>query len=132
MADFHTLGASAIQIPRGMVWADEFNWTAREASSEYSVGGALLIDVAVKLAGRPISLTGDENAGWIKRETLIALHALCVADPIATHVLTLADGRTFDVQFAPGDSPINGEPITRPELPADTHPYVATVRLITV
>lgn len=130
MANFHTLGD--IQIPRGMVWSDEFDWSAREASSEFSVSGALLLDVAVRQAGQPITLTGDDDAGWIPRSTLIALHALCADQPASNHVLTLADGRTFDVQFAPGESPITGHSISRPELPAGTHPYVATVRLIAV
>lgn len=130
MADFHTLGD--IQIPRGMVWSDEFDWNPREASSEFSIGGALLLDVAVRLAGQPITLTGDDDAGWIPRSRLIELHALCAEQPDATHLLTLADGRTFDVQFAAGETPITGRSISRPELPAGTHPYVATVRLITV
>lgn len=131
MADFHTLGD--IVIPRGMVWSDEFDWSARQASLEYSIGGAALVDVAVKQAGRPITLTGDDDAGWISRATVQALHELCVADPTATLALVLADGRPFDVQFAPGEeSPISAHSISRPELPADTHPYVATVRLITV
>jgi hypothetical protein len=43
----------------------------------------------------------------------------------------LADGRIFRVQFAP-ENPLEASPIATPELPADTHPYVATLRLITV
>lgn len=129
MAAYHTLGA--VQLPRGMVWSDEFNWTAREAATEYSLTGALLIDVGVRQAGRPITLEAEDDAGWIARSVVQALHTLCDADPDAAHTLTLADGRVFSVQFAPGDA-ISAHPISRPELPPSTHPYVATVRLITV
>lgn len=124
----HTLGL--VQIPRGMVWADEFNWSEVERAAEYSITGALLIDAAVRQAGRPITLEGSDSAGWITRATLLQLQALA-QDPDATHALTLADGRAFAVKFAPG-TPITATPVARPELPPSHHPYVATVRLIEV
>jgi hypothetical protein len=125
---YHTLGA--LQIPRGMVWVDEFAWQPVEKSTEYSITGALLIDSGVRLAGRTITLQADTDAGWITRATLLSLQALA-ATPEGVHTLTLADGRTFTVQFAPGEC-LTAAPIARPELPASAHPYVATVRLIEV
>jgi hypothetical protein len=130
VAAYHLL--NTIQLPRGLVWSDELNWVAREAATEYSLTGALLIDVGVRLAGRPITLEAADDAGWMPRATVRALMDLCDADPDAAHVLTLADGRTFDVRFAAGDTPITAHAVLRPELPPDTYPYVATVRLITV
>lgn len=126
---FHALGA--LQIPRGMVWSDEFGWNPVEKSLEYSLTGAALIDAGVRLAGRPITLQGEADAGWIKRGGLVALQALNAADPVGEHVLVLADGRSFTVQFAPGLA-VEGKPLARPELPAEDYPYIATVRLITV
>lgn len=126
---FHALGA--LQIPRGMVWSDEFGWNPVEKSLEYSLTGAALIDAGVRLAGQPITLQGEADAGWIKRGGLVALQALNAADPVGEHVLVLADGRTFTVQFAPGLA-VEGKPLARPELPAEDYPYIATVRLITV
>lgn len=124
----HTL--DSIQIPRGMVWVDEHDWTPAETATEYSITGALLVDAAMRLAGRPITLEAQEDAGWIRRDALTALVALASV-PGATYTLTLADGRVFTVMFAPGQ-PITARPVARPELPADTHPYVATARLIEV
>jgi len=126
---FHVLGA--LQIPRGMVWSDEFGWNPVEKSLEYSVAGAALIDAGVRLAGRPITLQGEADAGWIKRGGLVALQALNAGDPVGEHILLLADGRSFTVQFAPGLA-VEGKPLARPELPAEDYPYIATVRLITV
>ena len=124
----HTLGS--INVPRGMVWTDEFDWHAVEKNTEYSLTGALLVDVATRQAGRAITLQGSESAGWVTRAVLQQLYALA-AQPGAVHMLQLADGRTFDVQFAPG-TPIEARPIARPELPLSTHPYAATLRLIEV
>jgi hypothetical protein len=126
---FHALGA--LQIPRGMVWSDEFGWNPVEKSLEYSLTGAALIDAGVRLAGQPITLQGEADAGWIARGGLVALQALNAADPVGEHALVLADGRSFTVQFAPGLA-VEGKPLARPELPVDDYPYIATVRLITV
>ena len=124
----HTLGTTP--LPRGMVWVDEFDWHAVEKSTQYSLTGALLVDVATRQAGRAITLQGIEDAGWIARSVLQQLYALAAA-PGATYTLQLADARSFTVQFAPGN-PIEARPIARPELPPATHPYVATLRLIEV
>lgn len=126
---FHTL--AGLQIPRGMVWSDEFGWSRVEKSLEYSLTGAALIDAGVRLAGRPITLQGEVDAGWIRRGALTALQAMAETDAIGTHPLVLADGRTFNVQFAPGLA-VEGKPLARPELPVEDYPYIATVRLITV
>ncbi|MGE4338191.1 MAG: hypothetical protein AB7E55_19765 [Pigmentiphaga sp.] len=127
-AAYHQLGT--VQLPRGMVWVDEHDWVASEKSVEHSVSGALLIDGTVRQAGRPITLEAADDAGWISRSALQALRALANS-PTAAYTLTLADGREFDVQFAPGN-PITARPVGRPELPAASHPYVATVRLIEI
>ena len=129
MSTHHTLGA--IQIPRGLVWADEFAWHPVLREAEYSITGALLLDASTRLAGRPITLQGSEDAGWLPRTTLLALYALA-ENASATHALTLADGRTYTVTFAAGDTPIEAAPLARPELPPAAWPYIATIRLIEV
>ena len=128
MTTHHTL--DEINLPRGMVWVDELDWSPVEASTEYSITGALVVQVAERQAGRPITLQGEENAGWIRRDVLLAVRALA-ATPGDIFTLTLADSRSFSVMFAPGN-PITARPVARPELPPDTYPYVATVRLIEV
>ena len=127
MSAYHTLGA--IQIPRGMLWADEFAWTAVESATERGVTGALIVDAAVKTGGRPITLEGQDDQGHIRRSVLLALQALADV-PLATYTLTLADDRVFTVRFAP-ETPISATPLGRPELPTDENRYVATLRLIT-
>lgn len=128
MSTKHTL--AGIDLPRGMVWVDEFDWVPVDRAATYSLTGALLIDEAPRNAGRPITLVGELDGGWIKRGVLQQVRAL-VGQLGAVHSLVLADGRSFDVMFAP-DSPIEAKPVGRPELPTDTNPYYATLRLIEV
>lgn len=125
---YHLL--ATVQIPRGMLWTDEFSWVPVEKSAEYSTTGALLMDVGTKLAGRPITLQAVENQGWFRRGPLQELMALA-SDPEGVYPFTHADGRTFLVTFAP-DDPVSAVPIGRPELPGLDNPYIATVRLIEI
>ena len=121
---------NGVELPRGMLWVDEFNWSAVQKTVERGITGAQIIDAAARIEGRAITLQAVEDQGWIRRATLLAVRALADA-PGAQYLLQLADGREFTVQFA-ADDPIAATPISRPELPAATHPYVATLRLITV
>lgn len=128
-AAFHTLGT--LPIPCGMVWIDEHDWAPVQKEMEYSLTGALLVDAAVRQAGRPITLQAVEDAGWIARGMLHDLRELASV-PDATYPFTHADGREFTVMFAPGGEPLQAVPVARPELPPDSYPYIATVRLIEV
>lgn len=105
-----TLGA--ITLPATLVWEDEFAWSPVAQSTEYSLTGALIVQEATKLAGRPITLVGksDSNAhtGGISRTDLLALQtALSVAG--ASWTLTLHDARTFTV--AAQQDPLEAEPL---------------------
>lgn len=107
-----TLGA--ITLPAGLAWQDEFAWSPVSASSSYSLTGALIVEQATKLAGRPITLigqsSGNDHTAWITRANLLTLQALLqTAGP---HTLTLHDARTFTVIARPEDSsPVEADPL---------------------
>lgn len=90
----HSLGG--IAIPEDVWWSDEFDWTPLVQSTEYSVTGALIVDQGTRLAGRLITLTSNENGGWVPRATVLALQAQRDA-PQASLTLTLVDGRSLTV-----------------------------------
>lgn len=123
----HTLGT--LELPRSLIWVDEFDWSAPVRAHEYSITGALIVDQAVRQAGRPITLQGVDDHGWVRRDVVQQLWALAdaAAGPLP---LTLADGRAFSVRFAP-DSPIQAQQIARAELPPADYPYIVTLRLVT-
>ena len=56
-------------------WQDEFSWSPVDQATSYSTTGALLVDVALKQAGRPITLIGTETAAWISRALCSTLQA---------------------------------------------------------
>ena len=124
----HTLNALA--IPADMVWTDEFNWPTGIRSTEYALTGALIVDAGQRLAGRPITLAGSADGGWVTRATVDALRVLASALP-GQYVLALADGRSFNVVFAPEDALV-AEPVVAFSDPGVDTWYVATVKLIEV
>lgn len=89
-----TLGG--VTLPDDLQWTDEYAWSPVARASEYSLTGALIVEEAAKLAGRPITLGGDW--AWVSIATLTALRALA-ATPGWTGTLALADAREFIVAF---------------------------------
>ena len=119
-----------VPLDAGMVWIDEFTWPAVVKTTEYTLTGALVVDSAQRLAGRPITLSGADDYGWITRATVDALRTLASALP-GQYVLTLADARSFNVVFAPED-PIAAQPIAPIADPGADFWYVVTIKLIEV
>lgn len=56
-------------------WTDEYEWSPVDQATAYSTSGALLVDVAEKLAGQPITLQGTETAAWLSRALCDTLQA---------------------------------------------------------
>lgn len=81
-----------IDISDRLDWTDEFEWTPIEQASIHGTTGALLVDVAVKQAGRPITLVGTDTKAWLKRSTCDTLQAWA-ALPRAEFVLTVRSGQ---------------------------------------
>ena len=113
-----TLGA--VTLPPYLLWQDELSWAKVEQGAEYLLSGSLEIQTGVKLAGRPITLVGEQNRGWIVRSTLLALLALTETP----QVLTLDyHGREFQVRFRFGDGAVSATPIVVRIPPRETDKY---------
>ena len=123
----HTL--ATVTLPGDMIWVDEFNWSPVQRATEYSLAGALIVDIGERQAGRPITLKSD-TGGWMRRSALQALYALAADPDVSSRTLTLADGRVFTVAFA--DDPIEAEPVIDYSIPGTDDWYVVTLQLLEV
>lgn len=97
MAD-PSIHLGGVALPGDLEWTDEHAWSMVVRASEYSLTGALILQEAAKQAGRPITLSSDNDRAWITVATLASLQALN-ALPGWTGTLVLADARTFTVAF---------------------------------
>ncbi len=59
-----------IELPDDLLWVNEFDWNPVEQNIERSLSGALLVQEQGKLQGRPIVLSGGEDAGWVPRSVV--------------------------------------------------------------
>jgi hypothetical protein len=106
-----TYNGTTATLSDRLQWSDEYDWSPVEQSTEYSTAGALLVDVGLMLAGRPITLQGAETAAWISRalcDTLAAWAAL----PGITLTLTLR-GVAHQVMFDHAQKGFEAKPIWR-------------------
>ncbi len=128
------IALGSVTLPGDLRWSDEFAGAQVQRSAEYSVTGALIVQEAVKQAGRPITLEAkSESQGyiWLERAMLLAVQTLADT-PGWTGTLTLADGRAFTVAFR--EDGLIAEPVIHQAHTADlpTRPYSVTIKLQTV
>lgn len=70
-----TYNGTTAAIGDRLQWINEYDWSPVKQSYEHSTDGALLVDEAVMLAGRPITLQGSETAAWISKALCDTLQA---------------------------------------------------------
>lgn len=123
------ISLDAITLPSDLIWADEYDYTPVKQSITTAVDGSLVIEAAAQLAGRPITLQGEDNAAWIDRATLEALRAKQYQ---AARVMTLIlNGHNFSVLFVqPGG--LSARPVIDYNNPDAADWYQLTIKLIEV
>lgn len=70
-----TYSGTTAHISDRLQWTDEYDWSPVEQATAYGTTGALLVDVALKQAGQPITLVGTDTAAWITRALCDTLQA---------------------------------------------------------
>ncbi len=118
-----------IELPDDLLWVDEFDWNPVAQDIDRSLTGALMIQEQAKLYGRPITLTGGDEAGWVSRETVNQLTAVC-EQTNKTMTLVLPDNNTFTVIFNRSSTPIIAQPLLPSSAPALNSFYYLTLNLI--
>ncbi len=128
-------GTTTLTLDPDLYWADEFDWFSVEQAVERGLTGALIIQTASRVKGRPITLApSDDAAAWMPRATLTQL-AAWESSPALTLTLNLR-GTVFTVAFRRHDgAPFEARPVefVADPLPGDVGDwYLTTIRLIEV
>ena len=113
-------------------WQDEFSWSPVDQSSSYSTTGALLLDVALKQAGRPLTLIGTETDAWITRALCSTLQAW--AELPGIQLTLVLRGQPRQVMFDHAKGGFTGQPIFKLQDGEQTldQLYLPTFRFIEV
>ena len=122
--------AETLTLPDQLRWTDEHVWSQlAQASPQYSLGGAVIVQQGTMLAGRPITLGGEDNHNWLPRPTLTTLHA-GASVPVLEMTLDYQGGKFTDI-FRAHDKALSVSPVwwTHDE---DSDWYHAEIRLMTL
>ena len=122
-------------LPDDLLWSDEHAWTPATASVSYLITGALLVQSALRQAGRPMTLTGAQDMAWVTRscvETLYDWAAAPLGADSGRFELTLFDTRTFNVAFRHAEGAIEAEPVTGFTARSDSDFYRITLKLMQI
>lgn len=61
-------GATTLALHPDLYWSDEHNWFPVEQTVQRTITGALIVSVATRLAGRPVTLQPeDDRSAWTPR-----------------------------------------------------------------
>lgn len=135
MAITLSLAGVPLELPNDLIWMDELTWSPVSQRKGYSIDGALIVDRFVRVAGRPITLVGNERRSWVRRSVLMALQAWAglVDDPFFALVL---HGTAYQVIFDLGETgmeAVKGEPVFAFDEMEPDDPYCSVeLRFITV
>jgi hypothetical protein len=91
----------------------------------------LLLEAAVKQAGRTVTLEGGPSWGWIPRTTLVTLQTWA-ALPAQQFSLVIRGEAARTVVFDQSQQPIEAQPVIDYSDPDGGDDYVATLRFIEV
>lgn len=92
-----SVGAATITLPPDLIWTDQHTWSPVSQAYAPAITGAAIIDVGVKTAGRPITLTGDVSHSWLRYDVVVQLKAWA-ALPECQMTLNI-NGTPFSVLF---------------------------------
>jgi hypothetical protein len=124
-----------LALPDDLLWSDEHAWTPAVASVSYLITGALLVQSALKQAGRPITLTGAVDMAWVARSCVGTLYdwaSVPLGESTGRFELTMMDSRVFAVAFRHAEVPIAAEPVTGFTARSESDFYRLTLKLMQI
>lgn len=106
-----TYNGTTATLSDRLQWVGEFAWSPVEQATAYSTTGALLVDVAVKQSGQPITLEGTDTNAWITRALCSTLQAWAALPGI--ELALVLRGTTHAVIFDHAQGGFAAQPIWR-------------------
>lgn len=126
---------ATLALSDDLLWIDEHAWSPAVSTMSYLLNGALLVQSAVRQAGRPMTLVGAADMAWVTRAVVNTLHAwaaLPLAASTGSFELTLMDARVFTVAFRHAETAVEAEPVKGFPARSESDFYRLTLRLLQI
>lgn len=119
----------AITLPDDLLWIDEYAHTPVKQTVSTAVDGTLIIEAATQTKGRPITLQGGADYGWVTRTVLEQVRAKQYQAGL--QMTLVVRGNYYNVLFAqPGG--IEAKPVIDYNNPDGTDVYTVTLKFFEV
>lgn len=89
-----TTGAS-VALSDDLMWTDEHSWSPVVSTVEESLSGAVIIEAAMRKAGRPITLAAPDAESAFHARSIVDVLAEWAALPLARFTLRMRNERVF-------------------------------------
>lgn len=124
-------GTTTINLHPDLYWSDENNWHPVEQTVTRTVTGALVVEVAERGAGRPVTLEPeDDSSAWMTHEVVQQLRNWAAAAGQEL-VLTLR-GEARDVMFRHQDGGLEATPVLHMNDVQDEDYYLCVLRFMEI
>jgi hypothetical protein len=102
-----------LTLPNDLLWSDEFEWSQVVAVNGYTLTGALVIEQGVRLAGRPFTLTAEQDMAWVTRAVVQKLKDWAGYSGRKFKLIFEypTDNRQFLVTFSHDSTPVTSRPV---------------------
>lgn len=127
LADANTV----ITLDPDLKWSDEDNWHPVQQSVQRTLSGALSVQAAQMVKGRPITLEPENDSSAWMRSSVVAQLRNWAAVPGKTMTLTLR-GQTRTVMFRHQDGGFEARPVVHYRDRVDTDFYLCVIRLMEI
>lgn len=122
---------NGVTLSPSLLWEDKDGYSQVAQTVKRTLGGSLVVYHQPLSAGRPITLTANEETGWITKAMLDALQAMALTSG-GVYSLNL-HGFVANVMFRHHDGiALAFTPLTYKASPSSTDLYVGQIKLLTV
>lgn len=126
-----TDGATTIELHKDLFWSDENSWLPVEQTVARTVTGALIVQSATRVGGRPITLEPeDDSSAWMFRTVIDAMRNWAA---VPGKVLTLnLHGTSREVLFRHQDGGLEAKPVVHYDDIESADWYLCVIRLMEI
>ena len=123
-------GLTTLALPDDLDWKNANSASPVAQSTEWSVDGALIVDVNAKQAGLPIVLEGAEDRAWMRRSEVDQVRAWSRI-PGQPFTLTLGE-QVFSVIFDHGAGALEARALHDVYDPPADWPHRVSLKFLTI
>jgi hypothetical protein len=122
---------AGVVLPKRIPWVDQFSFSPATHAARRTLGGKLVLHTSPLHGGRPITLSTQEDQGWVPYSQVLQLQAL--SEAVDTVYNLQIGSETFEVVFRHSEPPaFEATPLIPRTVPSADDWFKVTMKFLTV